>query len=175
MVSRTTTPILSGPLINSTSRQNELTITLDMDQALISSKGTRVSLETIWKCYVAITKAISRVGETDWELGKKPTDSEVIGIYGSKSVYYDQAKVLQYVRLYSEMVEWLERPDSGGDWLDMGRSLWGFHKVAYTLKDLEMWIVQKQKESHSDRKGKKKGTASSKGNDDDGGGEGSSK
>ena len=144
---------------------------LDMDQGLISNKGTRVSLETMWKRYIAITKAISRVGETDWELGKKPTDSEVIGIYGSKSVFYDQAKVLQHVRLYSEMVEWLERPDSGGDWLDMTRSLWGFHKVAYTLKDLEMWIVQKQKESHSDRKGKKKATASKKGkrsDDDDG-------
>jgi hypothetical protein len=129
---------------------------LDMDESLVSDKGSRVSLETTWKRYTTIIKAISMVGETDWESGKKPTDSEVIGIYSSKSVFYDGAKVLQHVRIYSDMVEWLERSDSADD-VDETTSLWGYYKAVYTLKDLEKWLLQKQ----SDRKGKKKATAQS--------------
>jgi hypothetical protein len=53
--------------------------------------------------------------------------------------------------------------------LDITRSLWGFHKMGYTLKDLESWILQKHKDAHLDRKGKRKETASKKGkrSDDD--------
>lgn len=124
-----------------------------MDQSLISNKGSRVSLETIWKRYTSITKAISIVSSSDWDSGKKPTDSEIIAIYSSKSVFYDQSKVLQHVRIYPEMIEWLERLD---DQADETTSLWGYHKVGYALRDLEKWLEQKQKVSRSDRKGKKK-------------------
>jgi hypothetical protein len=146
---------------------------LNMDQGLISNKGSRVSLETTWKRYTIITKAISKVSDTEWETGKKPTDGEIIGIYSSKSVYYDQAKVLQHVPRYPEMVEWLERSDM--DQVDETTSLWGFYKVAFTLKDLEKWLDLKQREVRSDRKGKKKATVkprSQKGKrNDDGDGE----
>ena len=113
-VSRTLTPVMSGPHDSSSlsARHVEIMTALDMDKSLVSNKGSRVSLETIWKCYIEITKAISRVGDIDWELGKKPTDSEVIGIYSSKSVYYDHSKVLQHVRRHFDMVEWLERSDA---------------------------------------------------------------
>ena len=98
-VSRNLTPIMSGPHDSSSlsAHQVEIITALDMDKSLVGSKGSRVSLETIWKRYTAITKAISGVGDTNWELGKKPTDSEVIGIYSSKLVFYDQSKVLQHV------------------------------------------------------------------------------
>jgi hypothetical protein len=132
---------------------------LDMDQGLVSIKGSRVSLETIWKRYTVITKAISMVSNTDWEMGKKPTDSEVIGVYGSKSVFYDQLKVLQHVRKYPELIEWLERSE---DQVEETTTLWGFYKVGYALRDLEKWLEQKQKESQSDRKGKKKATRGQK-------------
>jgi hypothetical protein len=152
-VSQTTTPSTSKPLNKSSARQLEIMSVLDMDQSLISNKGSRVSLETIWKRYTSITKAISIVSSSDWDSGKKPTDSEIIAIYSSKSVFYDQSKVLQHVRIYPEMIEWLERLD---DQADETTSLWGYYKVGYALRDLEKWLEQKQKESRSDRKGKKK-------------------
>lgn len=106
------------------------------------------------------------VGDTDWELGKKPTDSEVIAIYSSKSVFYDQAKILQHVPRFPEMVAWLER--SNMDQASETTSLWGIYKVAYMFKDLEKWLDQKQKEVQFGRKEKKKSTSSRKGKDKDG-------
>jgi hypothetical protein len=136
---------------------------LDMDQGLVGVKGSRSSLETIWKRYITITKAIARVGELEWAPGKKPADSEVITVYGGKSAFYEQGKVLQRVRIYSTMVEWLERSDLDED---ETTNLWGYYKLMYTLKDLEKWLDEKQR--GSDRKGKKKATRSQKGkrNDD---------
>lgn len=129
---------------------------LDMDQGLVGVKGSRASLETIWKRYTTIIKAISMVNETEWEVGKKPAEGEIIGVYGGKSAYYDQSKVLQFVRLYPEMVEWLERSDLDSEEDPSG--LWGFYKKSYILKDLEKWLNGKQKEAQTDRKGKKKAT-----------------
>jgi hypothetical protein len=142
---------------------------LDMDEGHVGIKGSRASLETIWKCYTTIIKAISKVGETEWEVGKIPADSEIIGVYGGKSAYYDQSKVLQYVQLHPDMVQWLERSDLDPD--DDATGLWGFYKTSYALKDLEKWLSGKQKqEDQSDRKGKKKATVyqkGKKGNDGD--------
>lgn len=152
-VSRTTTPVAAKPFDNSSARQLEIISVLDMDQSLINNKGSRVSLETIWKRYTAITKAISMVSSSDWESGRKPTDSEIIAIYSSKSVFYDQSKVLQHVRLFPRMIDWLERLE---DDVDETTSLWGYHKGGYALRDLEKWLEQKQKESRADQKGKKK-------------------
>jgi hypothetical protein len=134
---------------------------LDMDQGLIGRKGARPSLEMIWKRYIAITKAISQVNDIEWESGKKPVDSEIIGVYGGKSAYYDQSKVLQHVRYYPDMVEWLERSELDTELEDKANTIWGFFKSPYVLKDLEKWLVRKQKES--DRKGKKKETVKQKG------------
>ena len=157
-VSRTTTPVTAKLLDNSSARQLEIISVLDMDQSLINNKGSRVSLETIWKRYTAITKAISMVSSSDWESGRKPTDSEIIAIYSSKSAFYDQSKVLQHVRLFPSMIDWLERLEED---VDETTSLWGYYKGVYGLKDLEKWLEQKQKGSKADRKGKKKADESS--------------
>lgn len=147
--------------------------TLDMDQGLIPIKGSRASLETIWKRYVEITQAISKVSEADWESGKKPVDSEIISVYGGKSQYYGHQKVLKNVQLYPDMIEWLERSDLDLDMADKATSLWGYFKASYTLKDLEKWLVRKKEiEVRSDQKGKKKETVQAikqkgKKNDDD--------
>ena len=143
---------------------------LDMDQGLVGIKGSRTSLETSWKRYVTVTKAISKVGDIDWESGTKPTDSEIIGVYTGKSAYYDQTKVLQHVRLHSNMIEWLERDLDDEMMNKEGARLWGFYKAIYNLKDLEKWLERKQKEARSDQKGKKKAsvkTRSQKGKRDD--------
>lgn len=142
-----------------------------MDQGLISAKGSRSSIETIWKRYITILRATTRVGELEWAPGKKPSDGEVIGVYGGKSTFYEQAKVLQHVKLYSNMVEWLERSDLDGD---ETTDLWGYYKATYTLKDLEKWLDDKQR--GGDRKERKKVTRSQKGSqrgkDDNGDGDG---
>ena len=44
-------------------------------------------------------------------------------------------------------------------------NLWGYYKLMYTLKDLEKWLDEKQRES--DWKGKKKATRNQKGKRDD--------
>ena len=86
--------------------------TLDMDKNLVGKKGSPSSLEMIWKRYVAINKATSIIGNVDWVLGvKKPSQTEIITVYGGKSTFYKQAKVLQYISNYPDMVEWLERTD----------------------------------------------------------------
>ena len=167
--SRTSTPSLfPKPLVSSliSARHIEIMTTLDMDQGLVSNKGARVSLETAWKRYTTIIKAISRVGDADWVSGKKPTDSEVIGVYSSKSVFYDQSKVLQHVRLHPEMVEWLEGSDLDADRVEETTSLWGFYKASYALKDLEKWLEQKQRESRTERKGKGKASQKAKRGDE---------
>ena len=53
-------------------------------------------------------KAILKVGEIDWDVGKAPADSEVIGVYAGESAFYDQSRVLHHVRLHSDMIDWLE-------------------------------------------------------------------
>ena len=163
-ISRASTPITSKSDNSSISAcQLELMNALNMDQGLVSAKGSRSSLETMWKRYVTIMKAITKVGELRWASGRKPADSEVIGIYGGKSMFYEQVRVLQRVKLYSAMVEWLERSDLDED---NTTNLWGYYKMMYTLKDLEKWLDQKQREA--DQKVKKKVTRSQKGKRSDG-------
>jgi hypothetical protein len=127
---------------------------LDMDQGLVGRKGSRPSLEITWKRYIEITKAISKVGDAEWDSGK-PSEGEIIGVYLGKSAFYDQARVLKHVRLHSDMIEWLER-DVDEDMEDEGSRLWGFYKAVYMLKDMEKWLERKQKEARADLKGKKK-------------------
>ena len=140
----------------SSTRQVEIMTALDMDQGLVGAKGSRTSLETSWKRYTTITKAISNVGGYDWDRGKKPSDGEIIGVYSGKSAFYDQSKVLQHVRLHPNMIEWLERDLNVDDIGDEVSIVWGYYKSAYTLKDLEKWLERKQREARSDVKGKKK-------------------
>lgn len=54
---------------------------------------------------MTITKAISITDDIDWESGvKKPSQSEIISVYGGKSTFYEQSKVLQHVKIHSDMV-----------------------------------------------------------------------
>lgn len=133
--------------------------TLGMDDSLVNKKGSSSSLETIWKRYAAIQKALSEVGDVDWESGvKKPSPSEIVSVYGGRSTFYEQAKVLHEVKTYSNMVEWLERVDTD---MDVTTELWGFHKIMYTLKDLKKWLEEKKVEAEKvKRKGKGKGKSS---------------
>jgi hypothetical protein len=128
---------------------------LEMDQGLVGIKGSRPSLEITWHRYLAVMKAISKVGEAEWEAGKKPSDAEIIGVYLGKSAFYDQARVLQHVRLHPDMIMWLGR-DVDEDIEEGGMEVWGYFKAVYTLRDLEKWLERKQKEARSDQKGKKK-------------------
>jgi hypothetical protein len=127
---------------------------LDMDRGLVGIKGARSSLQLIWKRYVAVIEAISKVNDVDWVSGKKPADSEIISVYFGKSTFYDQSKVLQHVKLFPDMVEWLERTISNSD---ATLKVWGSYKATFILKDLETWIGDKLAEQ-KDRKGKKKMT-----------------
>ena len=45
---------------------------------------------------------MTRVGDVNWASGSKPSDSEIISVYSSKSAYYDQGKVLQHVKHYPD-------------------------------------------------------------------------
>ena len=127
-----------------------------MDKGLVGKKGSSSSLEMIWKRYVAINKATSILGDVDWVSGvKKPSQTEIISVYGGKSAFYEQAKVLQYVSNYPDMVEWLERTDSD---VDETTEFWGFFKVMYVVKDLEQWMEKKKAEVEKGKgKGKGKG------------------
>jgi hypothetical protein len=168
--SRTSSPIPSKSLDNSSIsvlsiRQAEIMSALDMDQGLVGNKGSRASIQIIWKRYVTIMKAISGVCDVDWGLGKKPSDGEIIGVYWGKSTFYEQVKVLKHVKCHSEMVDWLEGTDLDDD-VDQTVDLWEFSKAMYTLKDLEKWMDKKQREGQSDRKGKKAAVPKGKRNND---------
>lgn len=87
---------------------------------------------------MTITKAISITDDIDWESGvKKPSQSEIISVYGGKSTFYEQSKVLQHVKIHSDMVQWLERTESD---MEATTELWGFYKKTYVVKDMEKWI-----------------------------------
>ena len=82
---------------------------------------------------------------------------------------YEQVRVLQRVKLYPGMVEWLERSDLDGD---ETTDLWGYYKVTYTLKDLERWLDEKQREAdRKDRKVTRSQKGSQRGKDDNGDGD----
>ena len=126
---------------------------LDMDQGLVSTKGSSSSLEVIWKQYVAITKALSILGDVDWTSGvKKPSQGEIMSIYVGRSTFYEQSKVLHRVKHHPRMVEWLERTESD---LDATTELWGVYKTQYVVKDLEKWLEIKNGEAEKKKKGKK--------------------
>lgn len=128
---------------------------LDMDKGLVGKKGSLSSLETIWKRYVTITKAISIMDDVDWESGvKKPSQSEIISVYGAKSTFYEQSKVIQRVKIHSDMVEWLGRTESD---MEASTKLWGFYKKTYMVKDLEKWINAEAEKEKGKAKGKGKG------------------
>ena len=96
-------------------------------------------------------------------------DSEIIAVYGGKSAYYEQLRILQHVNVYTEMVGWLERSQLEPAQVEDTDRLWGYYKTSYMLKDLEKWLTWKQKEG--EQKGKKKETVQShsqKGKKDDG-------
>lgn len=143
-------------------RQIEFMTTLDMDKGLVGKKGSTSSLEMIWKRYVAITKAFSISGDVDWASGvKKPSQTEIISVYGGKSTFYEQSKVLQQVKNHPDMKEWLERTDSD---MDETTEFWGFYKAIYVVKDLEKWIENKNAEAEKGKgKGKGKGKEKGKG------------
>jgi hypothetical protein len=170
-ISRTSSPFpvttKSQDISVLSARQLEIMNNLDMDQGLVGIKGSRPSLETSWKRYITITKAISKVGDANWDSGRKPSDGEIIGVYLGKSAYYDQLRVFHHIRGQSDMFEWLGRDlDVGND--DESSRLWGYYKRTYNLRDLEKWLERKQKEARADLKGKKKARSrKGKGDDDD--------
>jgi hypothetical protein len=139
---------------------------LEMDKGLVGKKGSTSSLEVIWKRYAAITKAFSIAGDIDWASGvKKPSQTEIISVYGGKSTYYEQSKILQQVKEYPNMIEWLERTESD---IDETTELWGFYKSPYVVKDLEKWIEDKKAEAEVEKgkgKGKGKGNGKKKGSE----------
>jgi hypothetical protein len=111
---------------------------------------------------VAVTKAISISGDVDWVSGgRKPSQTEIISVYGGKSTYYEKSKILQRVKSYPEMVVWLERTESD---MEVTAGLWGFYKIIFLVKDLEKWLDRKNAEAEKGRekgKGKKKVAESS--------------
>jgi hypothetical protein len=150
----TPVPSGSGEVSSLSERQIDFMTSLDMDKGLVAKKGSISSLEMIWKRYVAIQKAISDVGNIDWESGvKKPSQSEIISVYSGKSTFYEQSKVLQHIKIHPNMVEWLERTESN---MDATTEIWGFYKAIYSVKDLEKWLKTKNEEAEK-VKGKGKG------------------
>lgn len=157
------TPIPSGScdeVSSLSNRQIEFMTALDMDKGLVGKKGSSCSLETIWKRYVAITKAVSAIGDVDWVSGiKKPSQSEVISVYSGKSTFYEQSKILQHVKNHPDMVEWLERTESS---MDATTKLWEFYKMSYSVKDLEKWLENKNALAEAKEKMKAKGKGKAK-------------
>jgi hypothetical protein len=162
-ISKSSTPIPSGSGNNNSfsDRQVNFMTALDMDMGLVGKKGAPSPLELIWKRYVAITKAISVVGDIDWESGvKKPSQTELMSVYGGKSTFYEQQKILHQVSSHPDMVKWLERIESDKD---ETTEFWGFYKSMYVLKDLEQWIKKRNAEAEKEKeKGKGKGKGKKK-------------
>jgi hypothetical protein len=160
----TPVPSGSGDGLSLSDRQIEFMTTLDMDKGLVGKKGSTSSLEMIWKRYVAITKAFSDAGDVDWASGvKKPSQTEIISVYGGKSSFYEQSKVLQHVTNYPDMKDWLERTESD---MEKTTKFWGFYKATYAVKDLEKWIEHKNAEVEKEKgKGKGKGNGKKKGSE----------
>ncbi|KAF8808432.1 hypothetical protein BYT27DRAFT_7255550 [Phlegmacium glaucopus] len=131
-------------------RQLEIMTALDMDQGLVGTKGSRSSIETIWKRYATITKAISKVGDVDWVFGsKKPVNSKIISVYGGRSTFYEQSKVLQHVKLYPDM-KWFAGKN------EEAQNDWKGKKKKVTIEESSSSSPQKKTKTHKKSAGGRK-------------------
>ena len=86
--------------------------------------------------------------------GKKPTESDVIDMVVSRSMWYSHYKKLSLkISQYPDMLEWLK----GGDEAPSDYEIWGEDKGTFMFRDLVSWL--EEKETRMKWKGKGKGKA----------------
>lgn len=113
-----------------------------------------------YKAYIQACQTLSkRISDGTWP-GKKPSGTDLIEIFLSKSMWFSHYKpAFSKVSNYPLMVEWLENEEEKPSDLDA----WGIEKAMYTLTDLRKFVdngtlaeepVQKNKVEKG--KGKKK-------------------
>jgi hypothetical protein len=93
-----------------------------------------------YRAFLQASETLTRMcANGQWE-GKKPTVTDLIEIFQSKSMWHaHHAKAFYRVSDYPEMVLWLQKdkdaPSNG--------SLWGYDKAVYNFKDLFDYLDSK--------------------------------
>ena len=108
--------------------------------------------------YLAAIKTYDRiVGEKSWTT-QKPTKTDIIMIFVSKSFFHlHYCPLFGKVLEYPEMVAWLEDSEDSDD-----LQVWGVKKEVYVFKDLDLWLknsgslVQEEKKGKKEKKKRKK-------------------
>ena len=99
-----------------------------------------VSLQVAYQKYCAYLMACQTLdrmhADKSWR-GKKPSKTELVEIFVSKSFFHSHYKRLfSKVAEYPDMVEWLEcKGEQGSD-----VEVWGVEKAIYNYRDLEIWL-----------------------------------
>jgi hypothetical protein len=125
------------------------------------------SLHAWYVKYKAVVEAQHTLGmmsaEGTWP-GKKPTNTDLIKLFLSPSMWHSHVKKMSKVSQYPVMQKWLEGQGDAPSDLE----LWGFERGSYNFADLFNWF-DRQEEGPS--KGKDKGKGKQKeGTDDNEGG-----
>jgi hypothetical protein len=108
--------------------------------------------------YLAATQKLERmIADKTW-LVKKPTKTDLIELFVSKSFFHSHyRRFFSKVAEYPEMVAWLENSEDQLDDVD----LWGLEKTLYVFKDLDVWLqnggsLEKEEKEEEKKKKKKK-------------------
>jgi len=90
-----------------------------------------------YKAYLSATQTLStRISEGTWP-GKKPSSTNLIEIFLSKSMWFSHYKpAFSKVSNYPLMIEWLENRDDKPSDLEV----WGVEKAYYSLTDLRKFV-----------------------------------
>jgi len=90
-----------------------------------------------YKAYLSATQTLSTcISEGTWP-GKKPSSTNLIEIFLSKSMWFSHYKpAFSKVSNYPLMIEWLENRDDKPSDLEV----WGVEKAYYSLTDLRKFV-----------------------------------
>lgn len=141
------------------SYKDELIALLSISPSLTErkEKGIRIAFQK-YKAYIEASQTVDRmVTEGNWP-GKKPSSTDLIEIFVSKSVWHSHYKpFFSKIPNHPEMVAWLEEEE--GHLSDL--ELWGVQKHTFTFQDLKKYLDNKEQTTKD--KGKKKADSSNKG------------
>jgi hypothetical protein len=160
--SATSDPLLySQPASISASFRMELATLLHVPAHLVGSGDVSLQMAYQKYCaYLAACQTLDQMSANKSWIGKKPSKTELIEIFVSKSFFHSHYKRLfPKIVQYPDMVKWLE---CKGDQLS-DVEVWGIEKAAYVYRDLEIWLDHggtweiEEKELKKGRKNEKEG------------------
>ncbi|KAG6912182.1 hypothetical protein DXG01_016675, partial [Tephrocybe rancida] len=117
-----------------------------------TDRGLRAAYQKYCAFLHAETTLREKLDDNSW-VGQKPTNTEIIEIFVSKSMWHSHYSLFGKVSNHPLLIKWLDNdPDKPGDF-----ELWGFEKLSYNFADLREYLKgQAGATEKASKKGKEK-------------------